>query len=427
MSKFKPNISNISFEKEELKFVLSGSDNYGLDKSIVNGIRRSLLTDIPSIAFRTEENLNNKDIHIVTNTTSIHNEMLLQRISLIPLYIDPEKYMKNYLFELKVVHDGKNPFQFVTTNDMNIYPLKSEIQKRIDNFEEEDAEELDTLLNSINHENYDMNNPLSQKRKDEILRPFQFRGKTNYILITELKNTNSEDLKQELHFFGSPSVSTGKENARFQPVSCATYSFLKDDSLIDSILKERIQVENVSQEDIDSFTTKFMLAESERYYCRDFENEPHKYNFTIKSVHQYDPVKLFKQSITLLMEKLVSLKLSLIALLKNEDTCVSSLKVNDFLYHYTINDEGHTIGNIIQSHISRRSINDKSMIQLCGYKKPHPLEESLKLILSLNPKHKIMKETEQNKFMMITNFLMEELETIRQEFKLIVEACDSFE
>ena len=30
--------------------------------------------------------------HIVTNTTSLHNEMLLQRISLIPLYIDPEKY-----------------------------------------------------------------------------------------------------------------------------------------------------------------------------------------------------------------------------------------------------------------------------------------------------------------------------------------------
>ena len=82
---------------------------------------------------------------------------------------------------------------------------------------------------------------------------------------------------------------------------------------------------------------------------------------------------------------------------------------------------------MIQSHISRRSINDKSMIQLCGYKKPHPLEESMKIILSLNPKHKVMKETEQNKFMMITNFLMEELETIRQELKLILEACDSFE
>ena len=34
---------------------------------------------------------------------------------------------------------------------------------------------------------------------------------------------------------------------------------------------------------------------------------------------------------------------------------------------------------------------------------------------------------ELNKFMMITNFLMEELEPIRQEFKLILESCDSFE
>ena len=62
MSKFKPNISNISFEQEELKFILSGSDNYGLDKSIVNGIRRALLTDIPSIAFKTEEQLKKENI-----------------------------------------------------------------------------------------------------------------------------------------------------------------------------------------------------------------------------------------------------------------------------------------------------------------------------------------------------------------------------
>ena len=231
MSQFKAEISDISSEKDELKFILSGSDTYGLDKSIVNGIRRALLTDIPTIAFRTNDDLDKKDIEIVQNTTSLHNEMILQRLSLTPLYIDPEKYMKNYLFELKVTHDSSKAFRFVTTNDMSIYPLKPDIQKRIDNFEEEeDREELDTLLNLNNYENYDMDNPLSQKRKDEILRPFRFRGSTNYILITELKNTNSEDLKQELHCFGCPSVSTGKENAIFQPVSCATYSFLKDDS-----------------------------------------------------------------------------------------------------------------------------------------------------------------------------------------------------
>ena len=192
-------------------------------------------------------------------------------------------------------------------------------------------------------------------------------------------------------------------------------------------MKDRIQIENIEDEDIESFKTKFILSESERHYYRDFEGEPYRYNITIKSCHYHDSITLFKQSISILIEKLVSLRMSFIGLLQSKDTCISSLKVNDFLYHYTINDEGHTIGNIIQSHICRRCIDDKSMIQLCGYKKPHPLEESMKLILSLNPKHKIMKETEQNKFMMITNFLIEELEKIRQEFKLILEACDSLE
>ena len=429
MSQFKPDIKVISSE-EELIFTISGTQKYGLDKSIINGIRRTLLTDIPTIAFKTDDHLSEKDIEIVSNTTSLHNEMLLQRISLIPIYLNPDDYMKNYLFELKVTHTDKKPFQFVTTNDMNIYPLLPDIQKRIDNLdledEDNDFEELDNLLNSNNPANYDMNNPLNQSNKDKILRPFKFRGKKNYILISELKNTNSEDLKQEIHLFGSPSVSIGKENSRFQSVSCATSSFLKDEDLIETIFKERLELQNITDKDeIEVFRKRFMLSESEKYYHRDFENEPYRYNFKIKSCHYFNSSDLFKRAITILIDKMKNLKLSFIKLLQQGETSISSLKVNDFTYHYIINDEGHTLGNIIQSHIARRCINDKSILKLCGYKKSHPLEESIKLYVSVNPKHKIMKENEQNRFQKITSFIMDEIENIHQELKVLLEACDS--
>ena len=52
------------------------------------------------------------------------------------------------------------------------------------------------ILESKNYENYDIKNPLSQKKKDEIFKPFEFKGKKNYCLITELKSTNDEDLKR---------------------------------------------------------------------------------------------------------------------------------------------------------------------------------------------------------------------------------------
>ena len=89
---FIPKYSNKKIDKNTLIFTLSGDEKYGLDKSIVNGIRRTLLTDIQSVAFDPD------NIKIEKNTGSLHNEFLKHRISLIPLYIDPETYNYSLLF-----------------------------------------------------------------------------------------------------------------------------------------------------------------------------------------------------------------------------------------------------------------------------------------------------------------------------------------
>ena len=39
-------ISNIDADKNTFHFTISGNNDYGLDKSIVNAIRRTLLNDI---------------------------------------------------------------------------------------------------------------------------------------------------------------------------------------------------------------------------------------------------------------------------------------------------------------------------------------------------------------------------------------------
>ena len=72
---------------------------------------------------------------------------------------------------------------------------------------------------------YDLNKPFSQKEKDKIFKPFEFRGNFHYSMITELKWTYTEDIHQEIHFYGSPSVGYGYEDAIFQSVSQSTYSF----------------------------------------------------------------------------------------------------------------------------------------------------------------------------------------------------------
>ena len=62
----------------------------------------------------------------------------------------------------------------------------------------------------------------------------------------------------------------------------------------------------------------------------------------------------------------------------------------DVVYHYTINDENHTIGNLLQNHISRRCIDDKSMFLLCGYKKTHPKMKFSFKVFNIKPCFRII-------------------------------------
>ena len=48
-----------------------------------------------------------------------------------------------------------------------------------------------------------------------------------------------------------------------------------------------------------------------------------------------------------------------------------------------------TLGSIIQAHISGKMINDSSDLNLCGYKRTHPLENKIMFTVSLNSKSDI--------------------------------------
>ena len=76
-----PIISNKEDNVQNMTFTLSNT-NY----SIANSIRRTLLSDIPVVAFRTlpyTENMCN----IIENTTRFNNEMTKQRLSCVPIHM----------------------------------------------------------------------------------------------------------------------------------------------------------------------------------------------------------------------------------------------------------------------------------------------------------------------------------------------------
>lgn len=352
-----------------IDFDIKGDIKNGLDKTIVNSIRRVLLSSIPTVAFRTD--MDSKDLHITKNTTSLHNELIENRIGLIPLYIDPFTYKKQYLFKLTI--DGSNndsPFKRVYMDDFNIYPLKDNVV-----IDEED--------NDIDINNYDLQKPLSIKEKEKIFKPFVYKKKEYYCLITELKTTTSS-IKQELDVVGIPRVSTASEDSRWQAVSCATYSFKRDPELFDKIIQEKIIVNEIPEEDQEEYKKSMAISESERYYHRDENCEPYWYQFKLDSTHYLPSKDLFTTSCQIIIDQLELLKDELPKINTGEDSLLT-LKINENIYTLSIDGYNDTFGSIIQYYITTQLIDTKdSDFMVCGYKKVHPLEELIEFNVSFN-------------------------------------------
>lgn len=365
------NLSSKKGKPNSIEFDIKGDSNVGLDKSIINGIRRTLLSSIPSVSFRTE--INQSDIIIEKNNTSLHNEFLLHRIALLPLYINPIDYNKNYLFYLNV-ENVDQPIKTITAGDFQIFPLKKNIDP--------------DLIKSINKNDYDLENPLSDKEKNNILRPFKFKNKNSYCILTELKNNNSS-VKQNLELYGVPRVSFGYENARWQSVSCAAYSFKKNNDLFKKVLEEKIITENI--ENKKEFEKELFIQESQRYFYRDNSSEPFWYDFKIDSIHHISSKELFIMAIDIIIKNLEIISKEFSKLTTEEDSIMSLEKDrdNDNIFSITVHNNDDTIGNVIQSHIVRYLIDDDSVLNMCGYKKVHPLKDYIIFNLSINPNNKI--------------------------------------
>ena len=110
-----PHIEQTSKKGDMLSFTISG-----VNVSIANAIRRTVLSDIPTVVFKTSPYEECK-ANIITNTSRLNNEILKQRLSCIPIHIPnyEEVNLKNYLLEVNV-ENTTDTTMFVTTQDFKI-------------------------------------------------------------------------------------------------------------------------------------------------------------------------------------------------------------------------------------------------------------------------------------------------------------------
>ena len=272
--------------------------------------------------------------------------MLLHRISLVPIHADPTDWNpKKLQFSIEAENKTKEPL-VVTTKDFVI-------------IDTETSEKLDTNV-------FFPPNPIT---KDNII-------------IAVLKPNPGEE-GQKISLSGIATVGVGQMHSRFCPVSKAVYEFVQDEKKV----KENLDKALAKATDKERATLDFRLGEAERHFQVNERGEPNHFLFKLE-YRIFSPKTIFNKSIEILIQKLNKIQENIVKL-ENEDTELEeiSLKINSVsineAYTLTIQNETHTIGNLICKYAS--ILYSKEELAYVGYKNPHPLKKFIEIDITPKP------------------------------------------
>ena len=316
-----------------------------IDLSIVNSIRRTILTNIDNVAFHfnvKHKNPEESGIYIKENDSPLHNEFLAQRISMIPIHLTSEQIENwntdDYDFEINVENNSET-FKEVTTKDIIVkYKNKEE-----------------------------------SKLRDQMFPKNKITG--DYIIITKLPPTKDTT---KLICSLKADKGTAEESACWATTSLCTFYNQIDENINKKNLQKFIEKnEKLSEKQA---TLRYNTLEYQRAFHKNEFNEPDKFVFKLESECMLSPEEIFSQSLKYLISK--------IDRLINFDEDKITVSNEDNFYKIILNEETHTIGNLLQSLMYNIHVREKrsQFISFVGYFVPHPLEKRvlMKIVSTLD-------------------------------------------
>jgi len=114
VSKYIPRIVSKTDQNGQLNFTIDR-----INVSLANALRRVILSDIPTLVFRVYPHSECRST-ITVNTSRIHNQILNQRLSCIPIHVtDADFQFKDYQAEINVTADSSE-IRYITTKDFKM-------------------------------------------------------------------------------------------------------------------------------------------------------------------------------------------------------------------------------------------------------------------------------------------------------------------
>lgn len=327
----RPIIKSVKEGNDGLSFTISNSN-----VSFVNALRRVILSEIPTVVFRTAP-YEKSMTKIITNTTRLTNEILKQRISCIPIHIrDTSLDINSLLVELDV-ENTSDTIQYVTTQDFKI---------------------KDTRTDKY----------LTKEKTREIFPPNELTN--DYIIINRLRPKISDTIKGEkLHFESKMVTTTAGEDSCFNVASTCSYAYTEDKVKQKEVW--RTQAKDLTKNGMDEDTIEY---QEQNWYLNDakriFVNN--SFDFIVQSVGVYTNHEIIQKACDVMIEKCNSI-LEKASLQTVKITEIDAMQEGSF--DITLENEDYTLGKCIECVLHEQYYKGSKDLLFVGFLKSHPYDK----------------------------------------------------
>jgi DNA-directed RNA polymerase subunit L len=337
------------------------------------------MTLVSTIGFRSDPPgvvLDTPDIKIIQNDSNTQpNELLAHRISLIPIHgADPLKWDPDHIiFKLDITNESPEP-RDVMAADIQV-------------FERRKAADLSEALVEIPGRTFFPANTLTR----------------DTCLITTLpgkRSAQTPTLKAEMR----ATVGLGREHARFIPTSQASYAYTLDMNTERRnqhfekwlVRHKKVEPESLKQDEVRraELDREFKTMEIQRIYKVDEKGEPNSFDFQIESIGPMAPRAIVERALL----GLIDMCKGYVGLDTGDLPESISATSSDTLmtgFDFTIKNQDHTFGNMIQTWLVEHHVEGEANphLNFAGYKIPHPLKDEMLLRIGVEDGNELTART----------------------------------
>lgn len=436
----KTEISNGNMKFDEIYSHLNTLDLLLKDfpASLINSLRRIMISEIPNIAFSNEfkPNIENNSINILDNQSSLHNEFVAHRVSLIPICTYAVGIGRCNIISTFNVKNGKRTerflsgnkgiphFKLLVVNDKNTRECyksgKTSDELQVDNNKLRPNDySKDSGIIKVSSKDFELENALPNEHITDFIRPdivsWCSRPENNtlkfipenfnyndYCILNKLKpdinGVTGEKLELECHL----TIGNGYVNSNYSPVGTVIYKFIQEKQEILNVMETKY-IENLQKErtdkglsmfdagEVENIKTSYRLLDSKRVYRTNENGEANLIQLTIESVGNMLPCQIYYYSIHLLSWKLMdiltsyTLNMDLNSPYHNDKVIFrnSTTKMDGF--EIFIKNENHTLGNLLSYYLqSMYQLIPNKIFDFVAYSQPHPLEKNIVIKIKLS-------------------------------------------